>query len=163
MSDRIAAAAPVSGIVLPPTCDRERAVPAVIFHGTEDPIVAYDGGLGPGAEGLPAPGEPGETLGEQDEDERELTESFLAGAEASAAAWAAGNGCPGAEPTAEAVTDDVDRLDYGCGVELYRVVGGGHTWPGSSFDLAIGDIVGPVTMSIDANEIMWAFFQDHPL
>lgn len=163
LSDRIAAAAPVAGVGAPPTCDRERPVPVIVFHGTEDPILAYDGGLGPGSDGLPAPGEPGETLGEQDEDEIEQIESFLAGAEASAEVWAAGNGCPDAEPSVEAVTEDVDRLDYGCAVELYRVIGGGHTWPGSSFDLAIGDIVGPVTVTIEANQLMWAFFQDHPL
>lgn len=160
LSDRIAAAAPVAGVGAPQTCDRDRPVPVAIFHGTEDPILDYEGGLGPGAEGLPAPGE---TLGEQDEDEIEQTEPFLAGAEASAAVWADGNGCPDAEPTVETVTDDVDRLDYGCAVELYRVVGGGHTWPGSQFDVAIEDIVGPVTMSISANELMWAFFQAHPL
>ena len=162
LSSRIAAAAPVAGVGVPPTCDRERPVPVVIFHGIEDPVLAYDGGLGAGADGLPAPGEPGETLDDLGADDLEAALTFLPGAEASAAAWAAGNGCPDAEPTVEAVTDDVERLDFGCGVELYRVVGGGHAWPGSSFDLAIGDIVGPVTMSIDANEIMWAFFQDHP-
>ncbi len=162
MSDRIAAAAPVAGVGAPQTCDRDRPVPAAIFHGTEDPVLAYDGGLGPEADGLPAPGEPGETLGELDEADVEESLAFLSGAEASAAAWAEGNGCPDPEPTVEAVTDDVDRLDYGCAVELYRVVGGGHTWPGSEFDVAIADIVGPVTMTIDANEVMWDFFQAHP-
>jgi polyhydroxybutyrate depolymerase len=48
-------------------------------------------------------------------------------------------------------------------VEPYRVVGRGHTWPSSQFDVAIEDIVGPVTMSISANALMWAFFQEHPL
>lgn len=163
LSDRIAAAAPVAGVGAPPTCARERPVPAVIFYGTEDPVLAYDGGLGAGAAGLPAPGDPGETLGELDADDMEAAMTFLPGAEASAEVWAAGNGCPDAEPTVEAVTDDVERLDYGCAVELYRVVGGGHTWPGSPFDVAIEDIVGPVTMSISANETMWAFFEEHPL
>ncbi len=60
------------------------------------------------------------------------------------------------------MTDTVDRLDYGCDVELYRVAGGGHTWPGSAFDAAIGDVVGPVDLSVSANEVMWAFFQAHP-
>ncbi len=162
LADRLAAAAPVAGVGAPPTCDRERPVPVVIFHGTEDPIIDYGGGLGPGADDLPIPGEPGETLGEQSEDEAAATEAFLAGAEAGAELWAEGNGCPDAEPSVETVTDDVERHDYGCEVELYRVIGGGHTWPGSQFDAAIGDIVGPVTMSIDANEIMWAFFEEHP-
>jgi len=52
------------------------------------------------------------------------------------------------------VTDTVDRLDYGCAVELYG-------WPvrphlaGKQFDVAIGDIVGAVDLSISANERMW--------
>jgi polyhydroxybutyrate depolymerase len=51
----------------------------------------------------------------------------------------------------------------GADVELYRVTGGGHSWPGSTFSKAIESVVGPTTMSIDANEIMWKFFERHPL
>lgn len=162
LSDRIAAAAPVAGIGVLEPCDRSRPVPAVVFQGTDDPILAYDGGLGEGAAGLPSPEEPGETLGELDDDQESALQETLPGAEASAAAWAEGNGCPDAEPTLEAVSDTVDRLDYGCEVELYRIVGGGHTWPGSAFDRAIESIVGAVDLTIDANEVMWAFFQEHP-
>ena len=83
-----------------------------------------------------------------------------------AAAWAVRNGCE-AEPTEETVADDVNELVFPCPpgaeAELYVVEGGGHTWPGSDFDDSIVDIVGYVTHSISANEIMWAFFQDHPL
>ena len=164
LSDRFAAAAPVAGIGVLDPCERRRPVPAIIFHGTADPYLPYEGGVGAAALELPSPDDPDETLGEDtDEISDTAVGRFLPGTEASAAVWAEGNGCPDAAPTEEAVADDVDRLAFGCGVELYRVVGGGHTWPGSSFDLAIGGIVGPVTMSIDANEIMWAFFQDHPL
>ena len=71
------------------------------------------------------------------------------------------NGCE-AEPTEETVADDVNQLVFTCppGAEtaLYVVDGGGHTWPGSDFDDSIVDIVGYVTHSISANEIMWASF-----
>jgi polyhydroxybutyrate depolymerase len=160
LSDRIAAAAPVAGIAVLDPCDRTRPVPAIIFHGTDDEFLAYDGGVGAAAEDLPLPDDPGETAGDVED---ALLDDVLPGAEASAAAWAEGNGCPDAEPATEPVSDTVDRLDYGCEVELYRVVGGGHTWPGSAFDAAIGDIVGPVDLSVSANEVMWAFFQAHPL
>ena len=83
--------------------------------------------------------------------------------DSTAAAWAAGNGCPDAEPVTTAISETVDRLDYGCEVELYRVNGGGHTWPGSTFDTAIEDIAGAVDLTLPANEVLWAFFQDHPL
>ena len=41
--------------------------------------------------------------------------------------------------------------------------GGGHSWPGSEFSQAIENVVGPTTTSIDANEVMWDFFQAHRL
>jgi polyhydroxybutyrate depolymerase len=65
------------------------------------------------------------------------------------------------------VTSDVTLIRYRCrsraDVELYRIAGGGHTWPGSRFSSAIGAFVGPTTTSIEADALMWAFFQAHPL
>ena len=82
------------------------------------------------------------------------------------AAWADRNGC-GPEPTEEVVADDVRLVAHPCPsgaeAELYVVDGGGHTWPGSEFSAGIEDIVGPTTFSIVANEVMWSFFQAHPL
>ena len=96
LSDRIAAAAPVAGIAVLDPCDRTRPVPAVIFHGTDDEFLAYDGGVGAGAEDLPLPDDPGETAAGRRGRPRSI--DVLPGAEASAAAWAEGNGCPDAEP-----------------------------------------------------------------
>ena len=47
----------------------------------------------------------------------------------------------------------------GAAVELYIIVGGGHAWPGSQFSKSIEKIVGPTTTEIDANDLIWAFFQ----
>ena len=68
----------------------------------------------------------------------------------------------------EPVADDVELqagvdCPAGAEVQLYVVEGGGHTWPGSEFDTRIEPIVGAVTMSISANELMWEFFEEHPL
>ena len=41
--------------------------------------------------------------------------------------------------------------------------GGGHAWPGSPVDKPIEKVVGPVTMSINADALMWSFFTQHPL
>ena len=46
---------------------------------------------------------------------------------------------------------------------LYKVEGGGHSWPGSEFSVSIASIVGETTDEIDANELMWEFFMEHPL
>ena len=163
-ADRVAAVAPVAGIRDVNGCAQERPVPVVAFHGTADGFVAYDGGLGERALDLPAPDGSGRTLRE-------------AGVEPSAGertpsvpdiarSWADRNGCTGAE-LETAVSVDVALLTYGCPagaeVELYRVDGGGHSWPGSDFSAQVVSVIGPTTFSIDANALMWAFFMAHPL
>ena len=64
------------------------------------------------------------------------------------------------------VTADVTLVAFDCpapiAVELYRVEGGGHSWPGSEFSKAIANVVGPTTTTIDADALMWAFFEQHP-
>ena len=61
-------------------------------------------------------------------------------------AWAARNGCTDASPSENTVADDVTQLVYECPagaeVELYRVTGGGHAWPGSEASKAIEAAVG---------------------
>jgi poly(3-hydroxybutyrate) depolymerase/glycerophosphoryl diester phosphodiesterase len=159
LADRFAAAAPVAGIRIPDGCNPARPVPVVAFHGDQDQFLAYGGGFGTQVADLPTPDGSG-TLGE-----------FLAtGPDAvpvpeRIATWATNNGCEG-EPTASSVADDVDLLDWsGCDVatRFYTVKGGGHTWPGSAFDEALGEILGGTTESISATRVMWRFFLQHTL
>ena len=63
-ADRIVAAAPVAGIRDIPGCKPSRPVPVIAFHGTADPYVSYDGGLGQKAADLPAGDGSGRTLGQ---------------------------------------------------------------------------------------------------
>ena len=64
------------------------------------------------------------------------------------------------------VAADVTRRSYSrcadrADVVLYAIEGGGHTWPGGG---ALPEwFVGSTTQSIDAAELMWEFFRDHPL
>jgi polyhydroxybutyrate depolymerase len=162
-SERFAAVAPVAGVQDPAGCDPARPVPVLTFHGTDDEFVNYDGGFGEAVADLPAPDGSDRTLGgigvETDDPDAPSVPEITA-------AWARRNGCE-AEPTARRVATDVVRVIFGCpagaDVELYRVEGGGHSWPGSEFSQAIENIVGPTTTSIDANEVMWDFFQAHRL
>ena len=67
-------------------------------------------------------------------------------------------------PATERVSEHVTRYTYSrcdgrADVQLYRVAGGGHTWPGTSVDQS-GN--GTVTREIDASRLMWAFFAEHP-
>ena len=50
-----------------------------------------------------------------------------------------------------------------CIRDRYVIGGGGHSWPGSDFSATIESIVGLTTFEVDANEVMWEFFQAHPL
>jgi polyhydroxybutyrate depolymerase len=161
LSDRVAAIAPVAGIIEVTGCSPRRPVPVVAFHGTADPIVAYDGGVGPGLKNLPAPDGSGRTLGDLGS-----LPTFAAIPDA-IAAWARLDGCDGSAPTSTTVASDVSLLSFACpapvAVQLFRVEGGGHSWPGSQFTASIAAFVGPTTMSINADDLMWAFFQAHPL
>jgi len=161
-ADRVAAAGPVAGIFDPQDCSPSRPVPVIAFHGTADPFVPYDGSVGPAALGLPAPDGSGKTLGQSG-----LVDTTTKGPTIldNTTAWAQRNGCD-ATPTETPVAADVTKISYSCPagaeVELYRVTGGGHAWPSSEFTKSIASVVGPTTSSINATELMWQFFEDHP-
>ncbi|MCX4090845.1 alpha/beta hydrolase family esterase [Nocardia sp. alder85J] len=164
LSDRIAAVAPVAGLQDFQWCHPTRPVPIVAFHGTSDPIIAYTGGIGPNARYLPSPDGSGSAVRQQpggpgvDGPGPQSIPDI-------ATAWARRNGC-GDAPTEQHVTRDVDLTTYPCPpagtVELYSVLGGGHTWPGSSF-ASPEPLTGSTTQSISADAIIWDFFQAHPL
>jgi polyhydroxybutyrate depolymerase len=162
-ADRVAAVAPVAGLAEITGCAPARPVPMVAFHGTEDQYVSYEGGLGPAALQLPAPDGSGRTLGDLgvtagSADDPSIPEI--------AASWAKRNGC-GDAPEEQRVASDVVVLRFPCptrvDVELYRIDGGGHTWPGSALSATFAAYIGTTTMSISADEVMWRFFEAHPL
>jgi polyhydroxybutyrate depolymerase len=48
----------------------------------------------------------------------------------------------------------------GAGVVLFVIEGGGHTWPG--LEPPVG-FIGKSTKDISANDLIWEFFQRHPM
>ena len=163
LSDRFAAAAPVAGIQAPPDCDPARPVPVIAFHGTADTFVPYTGGLGASVASLPSADGDG-TLGTSAPTDDPAPAGPTVAERAST--WAVRNGCA-AVADETAIAPDVTLLEFGCPagveVELYRIEGGGHSWPGSAFSQQIVGIIGATTMSIDATQLMWDFFKAHPL
>ncbi len=164
LSKQVAAIAPVAGVQAPKGCRQSRSVPVVAFHGTADDFVRYDGGIGDGARSLPAPDGSGKTL----EDSGQLPKASSKGPSVpeTMQTIARRNSCK-VKQLQNRVSSDVTRISYQCskgrGVVLYRVTGGGHTWPGSTFSQQIESIIGKTTMTISANKIMWQFFVNHPL
>jgi polyhydroxybutyrate depolymerase len=165
-ADRVAAVAPVAGIRDIEGCDPARPVPVVTFHGTTDTFVAFDGGLGTSALALPAPDGSGRTLGDLAAANPDAEELQSPSVPTVVRSWAKRNDCA-KRPSRTEVGADITRVRYRCPkratVELYRVEGGGHTWPASEFSKAISAIVGVTTDTVVANDVMWKFFRNHPL
>ncbi|CAE8591556.1 unnamed protein product, partial [Polarella glacialis] len=59
------------------------------------------------------------------------------------------------------------KLSQGCKegaeVQLVKLEGNGHTWPGEKRPPASEAQVGPSTDDVSANEMMWDFFWKHPM
>ena len=151
LSSRIAAIAPVAGAYYPPlldstpneTCPDTRPVPFIAFHGTADLVVPFNGGIGLFSLFF-------RLAIDNTTSDPDVIES-----------WAAHNGCTSGRQTAQ-VTPNVVLVEYsgcaaGASVQLYRVEGGDHYWPGSAYQAP------STTTEIDATGLMWAFFQQHPL
>jgi len=139
-SATFAAVAPVSGLRFPAPCASTRPVPVIAFHGTADPVDPY---LGNGQA------------------------YWTYSVPQAAADWAAHDGCG---PTASTQTStgytasDYPTCANGTAVELFSLAGEGHEWPGGpALPAAITAALGPQSQALNANALMWAFFQAHPL
>lgn len=148
LPDRIAAIAPVAGTMAVPMPARVRPMAVMHFHGTADTIVPYTG----------------------PDDNTPETVRFKSVNE-TVAQWVAANECP-SDPV---ITDEPDRshdgttvkrVSYGAGkhdreVVLFRIEGGGHTWPGN--DTLFQKALGRSTHDISANDLIWDFFRTRSL
>lgn len=129
-------------------CPSPRPMPVIFFHGTKDKFVPFNGGeIVP--EGLKDRG------------------SALSDA-ATVAIWQKENGCGAATRSELPAKDPADPMrvtveSYSCppgrGLQNVIIDGGGHTWPGAHQGAIVNMILGPVDDEIDANEMLWKFFQ----
>jgi polyhydroxybutyrate depolymerase len=147
MSDRIAAIGMVAAAPQLPSawCTDRRPVPVMVFHGTADEIVPYEGGR------LGDPFNPVKPV-------FPAVRTWLAN-------WARRNGCA-PNPVESTIAHGVRRTEYqDCAedatVVLHSIVGGGHSWPGGKPPPEWW--VGPTSASIDATSALWTFFMKHPL
>lgn len=143
LSNRIAAIASVTGSMTDSTffyCNPSRPVPTMEVHGTADATVNYNGGFG-----------------------------FKA-IDDVVQFWKTKNSCTASvETTAVANTNTTDgcTADFiqvkGCslGIEnwLYKVYGGGHTWPGSPVNI----IGSNTSLDFNASQRIWDFFNMYTL
>ena len=141
LSDRIAAVASVTGSMttnLTQTCDSDRPMPVLEIHGTNDATVPYDGA------------------------------AFAEGIDDVIAYWVDFNDCdtePAIENIEDTNTSDGSTVEHhvyangtdGVQTELFKIIGGGHTWPGSAFDL------GGTNYDINASAEVWRFFNRYDI
>ncbi len=144
LSDHITAIGGVAGAYtdLPDGCTPSRPVPIIIFHGTDDSIVPYEGSDG-GFFRLPR------------------LNDFVMG-------WAQRNGCDVSAPQITHQEGDVSMIRYtncenDADVVFYTIHGGGHTWPGAQITRITDRFGGYVTQDISASATMWTFFSQYAL
>ena len=118
---------------------QQEKVGMLLIHGTADQVVLYEGKTG----------------------------SYLS-ADETLRYWAKVNGSAAYRPQPHllsAATGDELKVSLletrgQQSVALVSIDGGGHTWPGADA-FNIGLPIGKTSRSIDANEMMWAFFSRH--
>jgi len=136
-----AAVAPVSGLRYPATCRAKQPVPVIAFHGTADPVDPY------GGHGQPY---------------------WIYSVTTAELDWARHDGCPSSptvsHPAASVTLTGYGRCRNGSSVELYSISGEGHEWPGGPpLPRAYVAVLGPQSTAIDADQVIWAFFDDKRL
>lgn len=140
-ADLFAAIAPVSGTQNLATCQPSEAVSVIHFHGTADEHLPYDGGVG----------------------SKSITGVSYVSVSDTLAFWILRDNCP-----SRAVIEhsgEITHLSYspcasGTSVELYKIEGGGHAWPGADGPAWLGG--DEPTQSISATRLIWEFFAAHP-
>ena len=151
LADRVAAVGVVTGPPEEPPggCNPERPISLIAFYGIDDPLVAYEGGA--------------------------MSESFISSlihrsshpvsvpsVKSYIEAWAERDGCF-LVPEPIPAQGDASGLRYTdckdtAEIVFYTIEGGGHTWPGGR-----PTFVGKTSSDISASQVMWEFFNTHPL
>ena len=142
LAERIAAIAPVSGTLGIAGCKPARPVPVIHVHGTADQNCPYAGGTG--AHSLA-----GVSF-------RSVADSVKAWRTADRAVAVAQVSAHGAVKT--------ERWAAGPGgadVVLVTIEGQGHVWPGGE-GLLPENMVGRDVGALDATDLVWEFFKEHP-
>jgi polyhydroxybutyrate depolymerase len=140
--DLVAGIAPISGPLATVSADLKGPVPVVDFHGDADGFAKYGGGEG------------------------KVSKVMFRSVPETLAIWAKENGVSPTPTITKLpdIADDgtaVERYDFGPGLAPlvhYRIIGGGHNWPGRK---SIG-YFGTATKDIDADQIMLDFFDRLP-
>ncbi len=142
LSDKIAAIAPVAGTLGTESCRPESPVSVIIFQGTADEHVLYEGG------------KPRKGFGKPERVDKSVSYAV--------SLWARNNGCspvPQRQEKGNIVQETYTGCREGKEVILHTIKGGGHAWPGGEKGRLQAD---EPTQEISATELIWDFFSRHP-
>jgi polyhydroxybutyrate depolymerase len=139
LENRIAAIASVTGSITDITalnCVLSRKIPVMEIHGTADPLVPYNGETGI-------------------KSVEETVQFFRTLNQCSASADTIA--LPDLDPNDSSTVERIQWNYCGSGTEvvLYKITGGGHTWPNAYFHY----IYGPTNHDLDASQEIWNFFK----
>ena len=139
-ADLFAAVAAVAGTLNLVSCAPSQPISVIEFHGTADQHIPYDGGVGP----------------------ESLVSVDFTSVKDSVEFWSVFNRCS-SKPQMDSFDDIQHETWTGCAgstaVELYTVIGGGHSWPGGQGGWPGAD---QPTQTISATQLIWEFFTAHP-
>jgi len=143
LSDKIAAAAPVSGSIFASSPKPNGKVAMLLIHGTADAAVPYDGGMSQRAQIEPAQSEPYKSVKD------------------GAAYWSKNSGCRSVPE--RSVKGNITTEKYlGCAkdadVEVISITGGLHAWPGGKKGREAAD---EPSKDMNATDVIWDFFKAH--
>ncbi|MEP6513300.1 MAG: hypothetical protein ABJA79_05495 [Parafilimonas sp.] len=159
LTDKIAAGASVAAEIMDSvhlSCTIKCAKPIILIHGTKDNHVPYNGGAIKGQNG--GNGKDG----------------YSFSADSSFHLWAERDGCKGnyiTENLPNKVKKDncivVKETYTNCNgdnnVILYKIINGGHTWPGSNSTIVTQLLLGNTNEDINAGVETWNFFKTRTL
>ncbi|MBZ0272504.1 polyhydroxybutyrate depolymerase [bacterium] len=136
-ADLVAAIAPVAGSI-PRSCQPSEPVSVIAFHGTADENVPYGGGVG----------------------DDSLTGVENESVDEAMSLWREADGCDGAAETRTIGNVELSRWSCQDGHEVarYKILGGGHTWPGANA-ANWGSFID--TPNAGPNAVMWEHLSGH--
>lgn len=143
LSDKIAAAAPVSGSIFASSPKPNGKVAILLINGTDDTAVPYDGGMSDRAKISPNQSEPYSSVKD------------------GAKYWAKNSGC--SDTPEKTVKGNVTTEKFtGCAaqadVEVISIKGGLHAWPGGKKGREAAD---EPSKDLNATDVIWDFFKAH--
>ena len=143
LTEKIAAAAPVSGSIFVDPPKPSGKVAILLIHGTADTAVPYDGGMSGRALIVPNQSEPYRSVKDE------------------ALYWAKNSGCgTAADKTTKGnlTTETYKGCSPGGEVEVISIEGGEHAWPGGKKGREEAD---EPSRDLNATDAIWEFFKTH--